>query len=199
MPSEYDPLFSGSRPGDDDLEPVRERFRAAGRPYLRSPWSWLAWSVLLPAIALLAPRIFRFAGPPGVLIAWSLVILVGGAVELIAILRSSDRGARGTPLASWVLRVQGNLSLVALALSVLLIWQDMSWALPGLWLLLLGHSFYILGGIAFEPFRACGLIYQVGGVVALWPGAAPLAVFAVATALGNLWVGVSVWRMRRGE
>lgn len=199
MPSEYDPLFSGSRPGDDDLEPVRERFRAAGRPYLRSPWSWLAWAVLLPAIALLTPRIYRFAGPPGVLIAWSLVILVGGAVELIAILRSSDRGARGTPLAGWVLRVQGNLSLVALALSVLLIWQDMSWALPGLWLLLLGHSFYILGGIAFEPFRACGLIYQVGGVVALWPGAAPLAVFAVATALGNLWVGVSVWRMRRGE
>jgi len=38
---------------------------------------------------------------------------------------------------------------VALALSALLVWQDLAWALPGLWLLLLGHSFYMLGGIAF--------------------------------------------------
>jgi AcrR family transcriptional regulator len=199
MPSEYDPLFSGSRPGDDDIEPVRERFRAASRPYLRSPWSWFAWALLLPAVALLTPRAFRFAGPPGVLTAWSAAILIGGAVELVAILRSSARGARGTPLASWVLRVQGNLSLVALALSVLLVWQDLSWALPGLWLLLLGHSFYLLGGLAFEPFRVCGILYQVGGVVALWPGASPLPVFAAATALGNLWVGVSVWRHGKAQ
>jgi len=95
-----------------------------------------------------------------------------------------------------VLRVQGNLSLVALALSALLVWEDLAWTLPGLWLLLLGHSFYVLGGLAFDPFRVCGLIFQVGGVVALWPGGAPLVVFAVAAFLGNVWLGVGVWRER---
>ncbi|HVR96673.1 MAG TPA: hypothetical protein VMW27_08675 [Thermoanaerobaculia bacterium] len=196
MPSEYDALFSGHRAGDDDLEPVRERFRAAGRPYLRSPWSWLAWAVLLPAAALVTPRAFQRGGPVGVLIAWAAVILVGGAVELTSIVRSG-RGARGTPLAAWALRVQGNLSLVALALSILLVWQDLAWALPGLWLLLLGHSFYLLGGLSFEPFRVCGIVYQIGGVVAFWPGGSPLGVFAAATALGNLWVAYGVWRERQ--
>jgi uncharacterized membrane protein len=195
MPSEYDALFSGHRATDDDLEPVRERFRAAGRPYLRSPWSWCAWAVLLPTAALVTPQVFRRGGPIGVLIAWAVIILVGGAVELAVILRGG-RGARGTPLATWVLRVQGNLSLVALVLSLLLLWQDMAWVLPGLWLLLLGHSFYLLGGIAFEPFRVSGFLYQLGGIVALWPGGVPLAVFAVTTALGNLWIARGVWRER---
>jgi hypothetical protein len=112
-------------------------------------------------------------------------------------IRRSGREAAGGTLASWVLRLQGNLSLVALALSVLLIWQDLAWALPGLWLILLGHSFYTLGGLAFEPFRVCGLIYQVGGLLALWPDGWPLAVFALATAVGNLWMGIGVWRERR--
>jgi hypothetical protein len=93
-----------------------------------------------------------------------------------------------------VLRLQGNLSFVALVLSALLVWQDLAWALPGLWLLLLGHSFYMLGGLAFEPFRVCGLLYQLGGLAALWPGGSPLVAFAVATAVGNLWMGVGVWR-----
>jgi hypothetical protein len=196
VPSEYDPLFSGHRPGDDDLEPVRERFRAAGRPFLSSPWSWFGWAVLLPAAALATPRVLRLGGPPGVLSAWSLAILIGGAIELAGILRSG-RGARGTPLAAWVLRIQGNLSLVALALSALLIWQDLPWAVPGVWLLLLGHSFYLLGGIAFAPFRLAGILYQIGGVVAFWPGLSPLVVFAAVTALGNLWLGIAVWRNRR--
>jgi hypothetical protein len=52
----------------------------------------------------------------------------------------------------------------------------------------------MLGGFAFEPFRTCGILYQIGGFAALWPGGAPLAVFAVTTALGNLWVGLGVWR-----
>jgi hypothetical protein len=98
-----------------------------------------------------------------------------------------------------VLRVQGNLSLVALTLSALLIWQDLAWALPGLWLLLLGHSFYMLGGLAFEPFRACGLLYQLGGVAALWPNSSPLGAFAVATAAGNLWMGIGVLREQSRE
>ncbi|MFL6192636.1 MAG: hypothetical protein ACJ75H_00585 [Thermoanaerobaculia bacterium] len=126
---------------------------------------------------------------------WSVTILLGGAFEILAIRRSGSVTAGGT-LAAWVLRLQGNLSFVALALSALLVWQDLAWALPGLWLLLLGHSFYMLGGLAFEPFRACGLIYQLGGVAALWPDGSPLLAFALATAAGNLWMGVGVWRER---
>jgi hypothetical protein len=121
------------------------------------------------------------------------VILLGGAVELLAIRRSGRRSGAST-LAAWVLRLQGNLSFVALILSALLIWLDAAWALPGLWLLLLGHSFYMLGGFAFEPFRVCGLLYQLAGLAALWPNGSPLAVFAVATAAGNLWIGIGVWR-----
>jgi hypothetical protein len=199
MPSEYDPLFTETRAGENDLEPVRERFRAASRPFLRSPWSWFAWALLLPAVALATPRVLAAAGPPGVLIAWSVTILLGGAVEMTGIRRGRrSRGEQGgsTPLAAWVLRIQGNLSLVALALSALFLWQDLAWAIPGLWLLLLGHSLYVLGGLAFDPFRVCGIVYQVGGLVALWPGGAPLAAFALATAAGNLWMGLAVLRER---
>jgi hypothetical protein len=57
----------------------------------------------------------------------------------------------------------------------------------------------MLGGLAFEPMRTCGLIYQTGGVAALWPDGYPLEVFAVATAVGNLWMGLAVWRAQREE
>ncbi|HEX4964023.1 MAG TPA: hypothetical protein VF173_24565 [Thermoanaerobaculia bacterium] len=153
----------------------------------------MGWALLLPAAALATPLVLARFGFPGVLFTWSAVILLGGAVEILNIRRSGRQSGRST-LASWVLRLQGNLSVVALFLSAVLIWQDVAWLLPGLWLLLLGHSFYMLGGFAFEPFRVCGLIYQVGGVVALWPGGSPLAVFAVATFLGNLWMAIGVWR-----
>src|SRR3954463_15266287 len=135
--SEYDPLFTGSGNAspEDDLEPVRERFAAASRPYLHSPWSWLAWAVLLPAASFATPAALRRGGPAGVLFAWSLTILAGGAVEVAAILRSGRKMPR-TPLAGWVLRLQGNLSFIALALSALLLWLDAAWALPGIWLLL---------------------------------------------------------------
>lgn len=194
--SEYEPLFGERRAAADDLTPVQELFRAASGPYLRSPWSWLAWAVLLPAAALATPRLWLGFGPSGVLFAWSATILAGGAIEMAAIRRGQRAGR--SPLAAWALRIQGNLSLVALALSALLVWQDLAWALPGVWLLLLGHSFYVLGGIAFPPFRAYGLVYQAGGVAALWPGGAPLPAFAVAAAAGNLWVAWAVWRERRG-
>jgi hypothetical protein len=197
MPSEYDSLFTPARTAEDDLEPVRERFRAASRPFLRSPWSWLTWAVLLPAAALATPGVAAAFGPAGVLFAWAGVILLGGLVEIAAIRHAGGGLGGGTPLASWVLRLQGNLSLVAVVLTALLVWQDVAWAIPGVWLLLLGHSFYMLGGFAFEPFRACGLLYQLGGIAALWPGGAPLTAFAVTTALGNLWVGIGVWRSRR--
>ena len=194
MPSEYDSLFEPTRAGADDLEPVRDHFRAASRPFLRTPWSWFTWAALLPAAALATPVTLRLTGPSGVLFAWSGVILLGGAVELLAIRRSGRQG--GGTLAAWVLRLQGNLSLVALVLSILLVWQDLAWALPGLWLLLLGHSFYMLGGLAFAPLRTCGILYQLGGLAALWPGGSPLLVFALATAAGNLWMGIGVWRER---
>jgi hypothetical protein len=198
MPSEYDPLFPARRnlEARDDLEPVRELFQAAGRPFLRSPVSWFAWAVILPLAALCTPIAFRLGGPTWVLFNWSGAILLGGAVELLGIRRSGGLGVTGTPLASWALRVQGNLSLVALALSILCLWLDLPWVLPGLWLLLLGHSFYALGGLSFDSFRVCGILYQIGGVAALWPDGHPLLAFAVATALGNLWMGVSIWRTR---
>jgi hypothetical protein len=196
MSSEYDPLIPDPVVSEDDLEPVRERFRRASGPYLRSPWSWLAWALVLPAAAFATPTAAGIGGPAGVLVTWSVAILAGGAVEVAAILGAGGRAER-TPLAAWVLRLQGNLSLVALALSALALWQGMPWALPGIWLLLLGHSFYLLGGLAFPPMRTCGVVFQVGGLAALWPGFNPLLVFALATAAGNLWMAVQVWRARR--
>jgi hypothetical protein len=194
--SEYEPLFSRGDSGPDDLTPVRERFAAASRPFLSSPYTWFAWAVVLPAVALATPTLLQTFGPSGTLIAWSVSILAGGAVELVNIRRSPRRGQQGT-LASWVLNVQGNLSLVALALSFLLVWLNLAEALPALWLLLLGHSFYMLGGLAFPPMKACGLIFQAGGAVALWPGLDPFVVFAAASAAGNVWMGVGVWRATR--
>ena len=137
------------------------------------------------------PPLLRAFGPAGVLFSWSVVVLVGGAVEFLAIRRA---GAGGSPLASWVLRIQGNLSLVAVALSLLLLWEEAAWALPGLWLLVLGHSFYMLGGLASRPLRICGIFYQLGGLVALWPYGSPLLAFVAATAAGNLWMAVAVGR-----
>jgi hypothetical protein len=124
------------------------------------------------------------------------VILLGGAVEIVGIRRHGSEQT-GSTLAAWVLRLQGNLSFVAIALSALLVWQDLAWVLPGLWLLLLGHSFYMLGGLAFPPFRACGLLYQLGGLIALWPDGNPLLAFAAATAAGNLWMGIGILRATR--
>jgi hypothetical protein len=198
MPSEYDPWIPDRAEVEDDLEPVRARFRRASAPFLRSPWSWLAWALVLPAAAFATPRAIGAGGPAGVLLTWSVAILLGGAVEVAAILRAGGRSER-TPLAAWVLRIQGNLSLAALALSVLLVWQDLAWALPGLWLLLLGHSFFLLGGLAFPPMRTCGLLFQAGGVAAFWPGFDPLLAFALAAAAGNLWMAIQVWRLRREE
>jgi hypothetical protein len=196
VPSEYEPLFAPSRTAEDDLEPVRERFRHASRPFLRSPWSWLAWSVILPAAALATPLALSAGGFAFVLFLWSGAILVGGTVEMTGLFRARATTGSSTPLASWVLGIQGNLSLLAVALSVFLLWQDLASALPGLWLLVLGHSFYMLGGLAFPPLRTCGLIYQLGGVAALWPGLPPLPVFAAAAFVGNLWMAVGVWRER---
>jgi hypothetical protein len=182
---------------EDDLEPVREAFRSAGRPFLRSPWSWFCWAALLPAAALASPIVSASRGPAGVLFLWSTTILAGGAAELLALRRGGVRLGGATPLASWVLRLQGNLSIIAVALSLLLLWLDQAWAIPGVWMLVVGHSFYLLGGFAFGPFRVAGLLLQGGGVLALWPQVRPLAVFALTSALANLWIGIGVWRENR--
>lgn len=202
MRSEYDPIGGDTSPaGEADLALVQEKFAAASRPYLSSPLGWLAWACLLPAAALLTPTALRRAGPAGILFLWSGAILVGGLVEMVPLLAGGGRRRVGraarTPLATWALRAQGNLSAVGAALSAIFVWQDQAALLPALWLLLLGHSFYVLGGLAFRPMRTCGLFYQAAGLLALWPRAAPLTVFAAATALGNLGLAWSVRRARR--
>lgn len=201
MSSEYEPVFGERGATGGDLVTVRELFRAASGPYLRSPWSWLAWALILPGAALATPRVWARFGPSGTLLTWSAAILLGGAIEMGAIRRGSrgEERASRSPLATWAFRAQGNLSLVALALSALMLWQDLAWTLPGLWLLLLGHSFYMLGGISFPPLRVYGLLYQAGGIAALWPGGAPLPLFALTAAVANLWMAYAVWRERPGS
>jgi len=198
--SEYDPIGGALRgpAGVEDFETVREKFAAAGQPFLASPLGWLAWAAILPAASLATGPVWARFGPAGVLFLWSSAILVGGLVEMLPLLRRGRREGR-TLLATWALRVQGNLSLVGAALSAALLWHDQAGLLPALWLLLLGHSFYMLGGLAFPPFRACGLLYQGAGLLALWPRVPPLVVFAVATALGNGWIGWGIWRLRRAN
>jgi hypothetical protein len=142
---------------------------------------------------------FRLGGPSAILFVWSGVILLGGAVELVSLRRGGVRLGASTRLASWVLRLQGNLSLIGVALSAFLLWLDQPWALPGVWLLLMGHSFYMLGGFGFGPFRIGGLILQLGGVAALWPSGKSLPCFALATALSNFWIGLGIWRANRRQ
>jgi len=196
--SEYDPVFGGgakeAEPGANDLVAVRELFAAASRPYLSSPWPWLFWALILPGAALATASALRAAGAPGVLGLWSGTILLGGAAEMIFVYRSRRRVGRGSPLSSWAMTLQGNLSLVAVALSIALVLAERGDLLPGLWLLVLGHSLFTLGSLAFRPQRTAGIVYQLGGAAALVPGVPALAVFAAATALGNLWIAVGVIR-----
>ncbi len=193
--SAYDPVFperDPRDPADDDLKRARLLFADASRPYLSSPLPWFSWAVVLPAAALLTQRAAR-GGFPRVLILWSIAILVGGAVEAYFLFRRRDARPRST-LGSWAMTLQGNLSLVAVALSSALVATGQPRLLPGLWLLLLGHSLFALGGLAYRPQRTAGILYQLGGVVSLLPGVPELRVFALATALGNLWIGLALAR-----
>ncbi|MEO8277371.1 MAG: hypothetical protein ABI639_14250 [Thermoanaerobaculia bacterium] len=196
--SEYDELFGD--PGDDERGAnealaVRRSFHEAAKPYLSSALPWFSWALLFPAAALLSDPAFLRYREPGVIGLWSSTILVGGAIEATTILRRSARRGR-SPLGAWAMRTQGNLSLVAVLLSALFVWLDAARSLPGLWLLLLGHNFFALGGLAFRPMRVAGVVYQLGGVVALIPGAQPLWAMAVATAFGNFWIGLGILRQR---
>ena len=199
--SEYDPAFGGSLDGRDTgensgFDEVRRIFRRASRPYLSSPWPWVGWALVLPAAALATDRAAAGFGAPGVLVLWCGAILVGGAVEGVTLLGARRR--YGTSRAgAWAMRIQGNLSLVATALSAALVWAGQPRLLPALWLLLLGHSLFVLGGLALPAQRTAGILYQLGGAVALIPGVPALPVFAAATCLGNLWIATGILRTRR--
>lgn len=197
--SEYDPPFAAREAGEtiaqNDLASVREAFARASRPYLSSPLPWLGWALVLPAAALATPRVTAARGPAGVVGLWSLAILAGGALEGTLLL-GARRRLGGSPLGSWAMNIQGNLSLVGAALSLALVFAGAASLLPALWLLLLGHSLFVLGGLALPAMRAAGVLYQVGGVAALVPGVPPLVAFAAATAAGNLWIAIGVARQR---
>lgn len=195
--SEYDPLFGGGEAPrtSNDLAAVRDAFVRASRPYLSSPWPWIGWAVAFPAAALATPAAAAARGPAGVVGLWSLAILAAGALEGTILLRAR-RKIGASPLGSWAMTIQGNLSLVGTALSLALVFTGSAPLLPALWLLLLGHSLFVLGGLALPAMRVAGVLYQLGGVAALVPGVPPLAAFAAATALGNLWIAAGVARQR---
>jgi len=198
--SEYRPLF-GTEPSPESVAAfarVRREFQAAGSRYLVSPLPWLGWAAILPALALSTPAIAHRFGPRGVLLLWSLGVLAGGGIELAALARAGVL-ARAGPLASWVLRGQWNLSFVGAVLSALLLWLDAPGALPGLWLLLSGHSLVLLGGLSFPALRRAGILCQLGGAAALWPGAPALPIFAAATAAANLSLAGAIWLRRETE
>ena len=155
--SAYDPLFAREENPEVAADAARAKaaFERASRAYLAAPLPWLVWALILPAAALATPTALCAGAKPGVLLVWSVAILAGGAVEGLALV-GARRRAGGGPLGAWAMRVQGNLSLVALALSAALVWADAPELLPGLWLLLLGHSFFALGGLALPALRSGG-------------------------------------------
>ncbi len=180
-----------------DLLRVQDEFAAAAEPYLQFPWSWLTWGLLLP-IAALATRGVAEGFPVGsVFVLWFGVVLVGGLVEGVGI-HFGRRRFGTSALAGWVMRAQGNLSLVAVLLTVALLVARAPSYIPGVWLLLLGHSFYSLGSLGFPPFRRFGLTYQGAGALALWPMLVdPMLLFALATGFCNLGIAFALWRADR--
>lgn len=199
MASEYDPVF-GRQAGaaeTGDLESVQETFERAAGPYLSSPLPWLVWGIALPGAAMATRRVFAASGARGVLLLWSLTILAAGTVEAAVYARRRRRQQTRSTLARWALRSQGNLSLVAVILSVALLAAGEGRLLPSVWLMLLGHSLYGLGGLASRPLKRCGLIYQAGGLAALFAIANSDLVFALTTFVGNLSVAFQLWRRSR--
>ena len=162
------------------------------------PWPWLAWAVILPSAALLTPPLAAAAGSgsTAVLLLWSVAILIGGAIEGIAMRRSREETGR-SEISGWVFKTQGNLSLIAIALTVVVIVDGAYRYLPGIWLLLIGHSFFAVGALASNALKRSGLLYQAGGLISLLPWLDSLTVFAVTTALANLAVAAALLRPGR--
>lgn len=199
MTSEYDPVFGrqGGTAAASDLDSVQETFERAAGPYLSSPLPWLVWGIALPGAALATRQLFAAGGARGVLLLWSFTILAAGAVEAAVYARRRLHQQQRSTLARWALRTQGNLSLTAVILSLALLATGEGRLLPTVWLLLLGHSLYGLGGLASQPLKRCGLIYQLGGLVALFAIANSDLVFALTTFIGNLSVAFQLWRDSR--
>lgn len=201
MASEYDPLRSRPLLSSEasDLDRVKALFAAASSGYLSSPVPWLVWAIVLPGAALATPRVAASADPGwlAVLLLWSVAILVGGSVEGLA-MRRARRRAPHSEISGWVFKAQGNLSLIAIALTAVVMVNEAYRYLPGIWLLLTGHSFFALGGLASPALRRSGLVYQLGGLVALLPWFDSLIVFAVTTAAANLAVAVAMVRAGGG-
>lgn len=198
MTSEYDPVFGPPSVGassSSDLAEARELFEEASRPFLGSPLPWLGWAILFPAAALLTGAVAQSFAWVGVLLLWSATILVGGFVEIATI--RSRRPAVSSSLASWVFQAQANLSLIAVVLSLALLFYGRPEAIPAVWLLVLGHSLFMLGGLAFGPVRQAGLLYQVGGILTLLPLFDPMVVLAVTTFFANGWIGLKVAQRNR--
>ena len=184
----------GDRPSGQDLQTVQDQFALAAEPYLSSPLSWFAWALVLPVGALVTDSALSTHGVVGAFLVWFVVVLVGGGIEGVGIRRGRKQFGT-TALGGWVMRAQGNLSLVAVLLSAALLVSGSGRLVPGVWLLLLGHSFFSLGSLAFPPFRSYGSWYQLAGALALFPALVdPLLVFAGATFVGNLGVAVALWR-----
>ncbi len=206
MASEYDPLrLRPPLSGDpSDLARVEELFQGASSRYLHSPWPWFSWAVILPMAAWLTARVATGAGPLAVLFLWSAAILLGGAVEGVVLARARRRAeaagvGKPSELARWVFRSQGNVSVLAVVLTAALALRGVYQFLPGVWLLLIGHSLFSIGGLASPALRRAGLLYQVGGALSLLPFWNGLIVFAVTTALANASVGWALVRSGRAE
>lgn len=204
MKTEYDPVFAATdgeedapgRPGTEDLDEVKRRFAAASRPFFSTPWSWVAWAVLLPLAALATPLAYAVRAESGVLLLWSLAIFAGGLAELFTVGRKG-LFRRAPAIAGWAFRQQSNLSIAALVLSAGLLFAGDARLLPALWLLLLGHSLWGLGSLAFRPMAHAGLIFQAAGLAALWPTVPPLVALAAGTGVGCAWMALGVWRSTR--
>ena len=106
--------------------------------------------------------------------------------------------ASHSEISGWVFKAQGNISLIAIALTVVVMVNEAYRYLPGVWLLLIGHSFFAMGGLASPALRRSGLLYQAGGLIALLPWLDSLIVFAVTTAAANLAVAVAMVRAGGG-
>ena len=189
--SEYEPVFGApSGSFSSDLAEAKQLFEEASRPFLGSPLPWLGWAILFPCAALLTGAVAASFSWVGVLLLWSVTILVGGFVEILSIRRR--RPMVSSSLASWVFQTQANLSLVAVVLSLVLVVYGRPQAIPAVWLLVLGHSLFMLGGLAFHPVRQAGLLYQVGGILTLLPQLDSMVTLAVTTLIANGWISLKV-------
>jgi hypothetical protein len=198
-PDAYDLVFSevGAEGFDSEGLAALAAFERASRQYLASPLPWIGWAGVLPGAALLTPAAYRHGGPGWAVGLWTLAILLGGMVEGSVLLRARRARKPASVLGGWAMSVQGNLSLVALSLSLALWFAGVPWLLPALWLLALGHSFFALGSLALRELRQAGMLYQLAGLLALFPQLPALWLFAGATFLGNLWVALGIWRRDR--